>query len=200
MKNSQNTPTLETKRLILRKFTENDIEALFNIYRDEDVNTYLPWYTVKSLKEAKTFFDEKYLAAYRMDKGYRYAICLKTDNVPIGYVNVSVDDHHDLGYGLRKEFWHKGIVTEASKAVIEQVKKDGFLYITATHDVKNPRSGGVMKQLGMSYKYSYEEQWQPKDILVTFRMYQLNFDGQEDRTYKKYWDNSSVHFVEDMIE
>ncbi len=200
MKNSQNTPTLETKRLILRKFTENDIEALFNIYRDEDVNTYLPWYTVKSLKEAKTFFDEKYLAAYRMDKGYRYAICLKTDNVPIGYVNVSVDDHHDLGYGLRKEFWHKGIVTEASKAVIEQVKKDGFLYITATHDVKNPRSGGVMKQLGMSYKYSYEEQWQPKDILVTFRMYQLNFDGQEDRTYKKYWDNSSVHFVEDIIE
>lgn len=200
MKNSQNTPTLETKRLILRKFTENDIEALFNIYKDEDVNTYLPWYTVKSLKEAKTFFDEKYLAAYRMDKGYRYAICLKTDNVPIGYVNVSVDDHHDLGYGLRKEFWHKGIVTEASKAVIEQVKKDGFLYITATHDVKNPRSGGVMKQLGMSYKYSYEEQWQPKDILVTFRMYQLNFDGQEDRTYKKYWDNSSVHFVEDIIE
>lgn len=129
MKNSQNTPTLETKRLILRKFTENDIEALFNIYRDEDVNTYLPWYTIKSLKEAKMFFDEKYLAAYRMDKGYRYAICLKIDNVPIGYVNVSVDDHHDLGYGLRKEFWHKGIITEASKAVIEQVKKDVFLYI-----------------------------------------------------------------------
>ena len=37
MKNSQNTPTLETKRLILRKFTENDIEALFNIYRDEHI-------------------------------------------------------------------------------------------------------------------------------------------------------------------
>ncbi|WP_297133706.1 GNAT family N-acetyltransferase [Terrisporobacter sp.] len=194
--NNQNTPTLETKRLILRKFTENDIEALFNIYKDEDVNVYLPWFPLKSLEEAEIFFNDKYDKAYKQDKGYRYAICLKTDNVPIGYVNISMDDNHDLGYGLRKEFWHKGIVTEASKAVLEQVKKDGLLYVTATHDVKNPRSGGVMKQLGMSYKYSYEEQWQPKDILVIFRMYQLNFDGENDRVYKKYWDNSNVHFVE----
>ncbi|MDU6855858.1 MAG: GNAT family N-acetyltransferase [Zhenhengia sp.] len=195
MKN-HNTPILQTERLILRRFTENDIEALFHIYKDEEVNTYLPWFPLKSLEEAEMFYKDKYEKAYQLDNGYRYAICLKTDNVPIGYVNVSIDDNHDLGYGLRKEFWHRGIVTEASKAVIEQVKKDGLLYVTATHDIKNPRSGGVMKQLGMSYKYSYEEQWQPKDILVTFRMYQLNFDGLNERVYKKYWDTYSVHFIE----
>lgn len=197
--NNQNTPTLETKRLILRKFTENDIEALFDIYKDEEVNTYLPWFPLKSLEEAVIFFNEKYSKSYELDKGYKYAICLKTDNIPIGYVNVSMDNNHDLGYGLRKEFWHKGIVTEASKAVLEQVKKDGFLYVTATHDVKNPRSGGVMKQLGMNYKYSYEEQWQPKDVLVTFRMYQLNFDGENHRVYKEYWDNYEVHFIEEDV-
>lgn len=195
MKN-HNTPILQTERLILRRFTENDIEALFHIYKDEEVNTYLPWFPLKSLEEAEMFYKDKYEKAYQLDNGYRYAICLKTDNVPIGYVNVSIDDNHDLGYGLRKEFWHRGIVTEASKAVIEQVKKDGLLYVTATHDIKNPRSGGVMKQLGMSYKYSYEEQWQPKDILVTFRMYQLNFDGLNERVYKKYWDTYPVHFIE----
>lgn len=191
-----NTPAIETERLILRKFTENDMEALFSIYRDEDVNTYLPWFPLKSLEEAKTLFQQKYAAAYRQPCGYQYAICLKSDNEPIGYVKVSIDDSHDLGYGLRKEFWHRGIVTEACKALVEQLKKDGFLYITATHDVKNPRSGGVMKQLSMSYQYSYEEQWQPKDIPVIFRMYQLNFDEQNNRVYKKYWDNSTVHFVE----
>lgn len=196
---NKNTPTLETERLILRKFTKDDIEALFEIYKDKEVNTYLPWFPLKSLKEAENFFYERYTKAYELDKGYKYAICLKTDNKPIGYVNVSIDDNHDLGYGLRKDFWHKGIVTEASKAVLEQVKKDGFLYVTATHDVKNPRSGAVMKKLGMSYKYSYEEQWQPKDILVTFRMYQLNFDGQVDRVYKEYWDNYEVHFIENNI-
>lgn len=197
--NNKNTPTLETERLILRKFTKDDIEALFEIYKDEEVNTYLPWFPLKSLKEAENFFYERYSKAYELDKGYRYAICLKTDNKPIGYVNVSMDNNHDLGYGLRKDFWHKGIITEASKAVLEQVKKDGFLYVTATHDVKNTRSGDVMKKLGMSYKYSYEEQWQPKDILVTFRMYQLNFDGQVDRVYKEYWDNYEVHFIENNI-
>lgn len=197
--NNQNTPTLETKRLILRKFTENDIEALFDIYKDEEVNTYLPWFPLKSLEEAVIFFNEKYSKSYELDKGYKYAICLKTDNIPIGYVNVSMDNNHDLGYGLRKEFWHKGIVTEASKAVLEQVKKDGFLYVTATHDVKKPRSGGVMKQLGMNYKYSYEEQWQPKDVLVTFRMYQLNFDGENHRVYKEYWDNYEGHFIEEDV-
>ena len=143
MKN-HNTPILQTERLILRRFTENDIEALFHIYKDEEVNTYLPWFPLKSLEEAEMFYKDKYEKAYQLDNGYRYAICLKTDNVPIGYVNVSIDDNHDLGYGLRKEFWHRGIVTEASKAVIEQVKKDGLLYVTATHDIKNPRSGGVM--------------------------------------------------------
>ena len=40
-----------------------------------------------------------------------------------------------------------------------------------------------MKQLGMRYQYSYEELWQPKNIPVTFRLYQLNLDGQEDRVY-----------------
>ena len=97
-----------------------------------------------------------------------------------------------------REFWHQGVVTEAGKAVIAQVQKDGIPYITATHDINNPRSGGVMKQVGMKYQYSYEEQWQPKNLLVTFRMYQLNFDKNID-VFKKYWDSSAVHFIETKI-
>ena len=62
-----------------------------------------------------------------------------------------MEEHHDFGYGLRKEFWRRGIVTEAGKAVIEQAQKDGLPYITATHDRNNPRSGGVMQNVGMSY-------------------------------------------------
>ena len=80
--------------------------------------------------------------------------------------------------------------------MVEQVKKDGLAYITATHDKNNPRSGNVMKKLGMKYCYSYEEQWQPKDFLVTFRLYQLNLDGNDARVFTKYWDNSKVHFIE----
>ncbi len=191
-----NTPTIETQRLILRKFTESDIEALYFLLKDEEVNTFLPWFPVKSVDEAQRFFEERYAAKYAQPQGYAYAICLKKDNISIGYVKVDMEEPHDFGYGLRKEFWNQGIITEAGKAVIAQVKKDGLPYITATHDRNNPRSGGVMKNVGMIYRYSYEEQWQPKDLLVTFRMYQLNLDGKNDRVYKGYWKHSAVHFIE----
>ncbi len=92
-----------------------------------------------------------------------------------------------------------GITTEACLAIIEQLRKIGFSYITATHDRNNPRSGEVMKKIGMTYRYSYEEQWQPKDKLVVFRMYQLNFDGQNSRVYQKYWNQSKQHFIESFL-
>ena len=55
-----------------------------------------------------------------------------------------------------------------------------------------------MQAVGMTYRYSYEELWQPKNIRVTFRMYQLNLDGRQDRTYKKYWNEYPVHFIEEL--
>lgn len=194
-----NTPTLKTERLILRKFTEKDMDALFLILKDEEVNEFLPWFPAKNLDETRDFYEERFADNYKKICAYNYAICLRDDNIPVGYINVNTDESYELGYGLRKEFWHKGIVTEACKSVVEQLRKDNIPYITATHDICNPRSGGVMKQIGMKYQYSFEEQVQPKNTLVTFRMYQLNLDGNEDRVYKKFWDNSSVHFVETDI-
>lgn len=191
-----NTPTLKTKRLILRKFTENDFNAMYKIFSDIDVNKFLPWFPLKTIEDVKTFYIKQYEKKYKQEKAYNYAICLKEDNRPIGYINVSMNKSYDFGYGLSKEFWHNGIITEASKAVIEQLRKDSIPYITATHDINNPKSAKVMQKLGMKYQYSYEEQWQPKDILVTFRMYQLNFDGNDSRVYNAYWNNSAVHFIE----
>lgn len=181
---------IETDRLILRKFENNDMEALHQLLKDKEVNTFLPWFPVKDIAETKHFYETQFA-----NNEYSLAICLK-DNDPIGYIKVDADESHDLGYALRKEFWHKGIVTEAGKSLIRQLKQDGIPYITATHDRNNPRSGGVMRQIGMKYCYSYEEQWQPKNILVTFRMYQLNLDGQEDRVFSKYWKLYDTHFIE----
>lgn len=191
-----NTPTLTTERLTLRRFTEGDLGALFRILRDGTVNEFLPWYPVKDIAETKQFYEERYAAKYARPRAYAYAICLKGGG-PVGYINVDTEEPYDLGYGLLQGFWHRGIVTEAARAVIEQMKKDGLPYITATHDRNNPRSGGVVRNVGMEYCYSYEEQWQPKGIPVVFRMYQLNFDGSG-FVYKKYWEESKDRFVEKL--
>lgn len=52
-----------------------------------------------------------------------------------------------------------------------------------------------MRALGMRYCYSYEEQWQPKDFPVLFRLYQLNLDGRT-RVYRAYWEQSKKRFIE----
>ena len=185
---------LETDRLILRNFEEKDMGVLYLLLKDEEVNTFLPWFPIKNMDETKRFYEQRFA-------GNRYclAICLKEDDVPVSYIKADLDDSHDLGYALRREYWHKGFVTEAGRALVRQLKEDGIPYITATHDRNNPRSGGVMCQIGMKYCYSYEERWQPKDIPVTFRMYQLNLDGPKDRVYQKYWNLYDIHFVEKGI-
>ncbi len=191
-----NTPLLETERLLLRKFTEDDMDALFLILSDEEANRFLPWFPARSMEDAERFFEERYASVYAQPEGYAYAICMK-DGHPIGYINAAMAEPHDFGYGLRREFWHKGIATEAGRAVIGRLRQDGLPYITATHDRNNPRSGGVMRNLGMRYRYSYREQWQPKDISVIFRMYQLNLDGDEDRLFTGYRDRSDGYFIEE---
>ncbi len=196
---NESTPVIETQRLILRRFTAEDVNDFFEIMSDKEVNAFLPWFPLSTIEEAITFLTDRFLTYNSKPSAFRYAICLKVDNKPIGYVCLSESESHDFGYGLKKEFWHKGIVTEAAKAVMKKIKDAGYPYITATHDVNNPRSGEVMKKLGMVYKYSYVEQWQPKDIPVTFRMYQLNFDGKYESTYMEYWDKYADHFVEQKL-
>lgn len=194
------TPDIETERLIIRAFTEDDVNDFFLIVKDKEANTFLPWFPLETLEDALDFLREHYLDHYDKPSAIRYAVCLKTDNRPIGYVNVNDEPANDLGYGLRKAFWHKGIATEACTAVISQVRRTGRTYVTATHDVRNPQSGRVMKKIGMSYRYSYIELWQPKNILVTFRMYQMNLDDNDERVYMGYWNTHSDHFIESIPE
>ena len=47
-----------------------------------------------------------------------------------------------------KSFWGHGYATEAALAVLDFVREQGVLYVTATHDVNNPASGRVMQRLG----------------------------------------------------
>lgn len=177
-----------TERLILRPFSANDIKSVFEIFSDEEANRFLPWFPLKNMEQAKEF----YRSRLNDTKETVFAICLKKDNMPIGYIHGGTPDNYDFGYALRKEFWHMGIATEAGRALLAYLKAQGVPYITATHDVNNPRSGVVMQNLGMEYKYSYRELWQPKNIPVVFRMYQLDLNGSHPayNGYAEKWQNS----------
>ena len=73
----ENTPTLHTDRLILRRFALHDDKALFALLRDEEVNRFLPWFPFASLGQTQAHLQSFYLDSYRLPFGCRYAVCLK---------------------------------------------------------------------------------------------------------------------------
>lgn len=129
---------------------------------------------------------------------YAAAVCFRKDGVPIGYVHIGADDSHDLGYALRSEFWRRGIASETCAAAIAQARAAGIPYLTATHDIDNPRSGAAMRRCGLQYQYTYKEQWQPKNFPVSFRMYQLNLHCAPDFVYRKYWEQAENRWIEPL--
>ena len=189
------SPTLVGESIMLRRFEETDLNSFFELYSNENVNKFLPMFPVKDLADAQELMQQLYISKYDTENTYHYAIYLKDSEKIIGALNISDDESHDLGYLILEDYWNKGFVSEACILLIDHLKDIGFPYITATHDVNNLASGKVMKKIGMKYRYSYREMWEPKGFEVTFRMYQLNINMESDYVYMKYW-NMYEHSVE----
>lgn len=182
---------LTTDRLHIRPFTEVDAADFYAMQKDPAVNRFLPWFAPTNETEALALLHRQYLD---VEDGVHVAVCDLVTDRPIGYLNVDTGDN-DLGYGLVQSHWGQGLITEATTALVTELPAD-YAFLTATHDVQNPKSGAVMRRLGMQYQYTYLEQWQPKNIPVHFRLYLLNRDGNTARTFPKYWNTSAEHFVE----
>ncbi len=192
MKTIENSPTLETERLILRKFQEDDLNAFLEIVSDENVTRYLPWNTITEAEEAMKFLESKFLQTYKNKEEYRYAICLRKDNKPIGFIGIFHWEDCSFGYGLKSPYWNQGIATEAAHRFVEKIRANGYSFLTAIFDVNNPASGKIMEHIGMKYKYSFIT----KGEAILFRLYQINFNEKDDNVYMGYWENAEKAYIE----
>ena len=151
------TKTIETDRLILRKFCAEDINAAYaNWTSDEKVTEFLRWRTHTSVEITETVIRDWIKESEKPDF-YQWAIVLKSINEPIGTISV-VDKNDDLnilhiGYCIGSKWWHKGITSEAFSAIIPYLFNEvGANRIESQHDPHNPRSGNVMKKCGLIYE------------------------------------------------
>lgn len=82
------TVMLETERLILRKFTENDAEAVFwNWASDDEVTKYLTWPTHRSVENSAGYLDFC-LGTYKENNAYQWGIELKETGELFGNISV----------------------------------------------------------------------------------------------------------------
>ena len=107
---------LYTDRLVLRRFEEYDLAAFFELARDRETNRFLPFFPPETEAVAAVLLHERFLTETGAPADCCYAVCLRADERPIGYVTL-MGDAHDLGYALRSDYWGRGIAAEAAAAL-----------------------------------------------------------------------------------
>lgn len=152
------TETILTERLILRRFTVEDDRAMYdNWASDPEVTKYLTWPAHSCVGVTRRILED-WVGHYGEKNFYQWAITEKElGDSPIGCIGV-VSQREDLelahiGYCLGRNWWHRGIMSEALQAVMDYLFDEvGMRRLESRHDPNNPNSGAVMRKCGMKYE------------------------------------------------
>lgn len=152
------TLRLETERLVLRRFVSGDADAMYQNWASDDaVTKYLTWPTHPDPEVSKLVIED-WIRSYSDEKYYQWAIVFKENgDEPVGsiaavHMNEDISMVH-IGYCIGRAWWHKGITSEAMRAVMDFFfDKTGVNRIESRHDPRNPNSGKVMEKCGMKYE------------------------------------------------
>lgn len=149
-------PYIETPRLILRGWREEDVEPFARINSDDEVMEY--FLKKLDLEETRAFY--RRIVDEFADYGWGlYAVEDKADGAFIGYVgfhqihfDVDFAPGVEIGWRLRKESWGRGLATEAASACLEYGRDVlGLKEVYSFTSLPNKRSERVMQKIGMSY-------------------------------------------------
>jgi len=149
------TQTLETERLILRRFTPDDAEAMYRNWASSDnVTKYLTWPAHSSADVSRMLLGF-WMKDYDDPRTYHWGLTLKATGEVIGDISVVHLNESascaELGWCIGEAYWGKGFMPEAAHAVRDYLfDVVGFGRIEACHDVNNPKSGRVMQKIGMT--------------------------------------------------
>jgi putative acetyltransferase len=144
---------IQTQRFLLRPWQKKDAESLYAYAKDPDVGPHAGWKphadVAESLKIIKTLFLPNDV----------WAITIKETGRIIGSVGLEPDRRRpgikskEIGYALAKEFWGKGVMTEAAKAVIDfGFDVFGLEVISVCTSPVNKRSQRVIEKCGFVYE------------------------------------------------
>lgn len=159
------TVEIRTERLLLRKFSQHDSEAMFHGWmNDERVAKYTSWYAHTNIEDTRAYVN--YIISLDNSNSYNWVIEL--GGKVVGTINVCYSDEISeicgIAYALSRDYWGKGIITEALRAAA------AFLFecvhyrkIIAGCDSENVGSRRVMEKIGMKQEACMRLQIKRKD-------------------------------------
>ena len=147
---------LETKRLTLRRFTESDVELIFELDNDPDVMCFINGGIPTPRKIIQDVLLPGFLQ-YNSNNTYYgfWAVIEKQTGKFLGWVSFrptgSDPAELTLGFRFRKDAWGKGFATEAASALIHKgFSEMDVQRVIATTYQDNLRSQRVLEKLGMT--------------------------------------------------
>lgn len=146
---------LETERLYLREFEQNDLDALAGIYSDETVMKYIGKGGAIDKKNTELIINAWKNKLYK-EYGYGiWALIYKANGLLIGHCgfkHLKEISEIEIAYLLCKDFWGKGLATEISKATLDfGFSHLNFKKVIAMAYEENSASVNVLKKIGMKY-------------------------------------------------
>ena len=167
---------IETERLILRSWKESDLEDFYAYASHPDVGIHAGWKPHASVEESR-----KILNMFLADKRV-LALELKETGSVVGSLGLEEPNPdpmpdgygREIGYVLGKEYWGRGLMVEAVKAVIDYcfgVLR--FDFLTCGHFTRNDRSRRVIEKCGFTYfgDSDYETQLGTVEVSKNYIMY-----------------------------
>ena len=161
---------LETPRLILRQFTNNDVDDLVTLDSDPDVMRYINGGVATSREAIADKFLPYAMSYYEHEHLGFWAIVEKQSQDFIGWIflrpevdfellqqlNFAEPDAVELGYRIRQPSWGKGYTTEAARALIDKsFTESAIAKIVAWALTENRASTRVMEKAGLRLQQEY---------------------------------------------
>ena len=170
-------PELRTPRLRLRKLNMRDAQDIYRYSRDPEVARHVLWEAHRSIGDSRSYL-RYMLRRYHSHEPASWGIeLLETGRVigTIGFMWVQEDNASaEVGYSLAREYWGRGIMTEALRAVVQY----GFDHmslnrIEAQHETTNPASGAVMRKCHMQHEGTLRSRLYNKGRYVDVELYAI---------------------------
>lgn len=157
----RNPPSLETSRLTLRPIREEDSQALHEIRSDEKVRERYGVDPVNSLEETKKFVVER-IEGFTKHEAMYWVYALKNSDHAIGSCCLWNFDPSfrcaEIGYELHRQYWGKGITSEALPVIISYGFNEMDLHrIEGLPFAVNEPSAKVLTKLGFKNEGTFRE-------------------------------------------
>ena len=146
---------LETNRLLLREYVEEDAEAFFKLNSDPEVLRFVPDKRLLNVEHARQILVDHPIADYRKYGFGRGACILKSTGEQIGFAGLKYLEELgevDVAFRLMPNHWGQGLATEAALASVRFGFADlGLKRIIGLVMPENIASVRVLEKTGLRY-------------------------------------------------